>query len=417
MNLGRETEQVEFKKSTSELKEAVVSAASILNKHARGTLYFGVKPNGDVCGQDVAESTLRQISQAIGNLIEPRIHPTVDALNDQEGHDYIRVTFEGDDRPYSCKGAYRIRVADEDVLMAQHEVRKMAADAEDRHNPWDTRPSSCSIRDIDEKTLKSYVNRGNACGRISFDHESIESTLTRIGLMRDSVLTNAAEILFCQPNRPLLKMGIFADHSRIDILDIQQEQGNLFELARKAEFYILSNTRRRVVFDGGLERIEIPEMPMDAVREAIINGFAHRSYRSDLALQIEIYPDSIEIFSPGWFPSGQTPEAHLSGEDKSSNGRNKLIASTLFKSKEIESFGTGLPRIKRLCDAEGISFTYEKNAYGTIVIFHRNDPFAEGMPDSNRGPLHTDGAILPEAALVVYDLIKNSPSISIPEIS
>ncbi|MEG2024561.1 MAG: ATP-binding protein [Gordonibacter sp.] len=158
-------------------------------------------------------------------------------------------------------------------------------------------------------------------------------------------------------------------------------------------------------------------MPMDAVREAIINGFAHRSYRSDLALQIEIYPDSIEIFSTGWFPSGQTPEAHLSGEDKSSNGRNKLIASTLFKSKEIESFGTGLPRIKRLCDAEGISFTYEKNAYGTIVIFHRNDPFAEGMPDSNRGPLHTDGAILPEAALVVYDLIRNSPSISIPEIS
>ena len=68
MNLGHETEQVEFKKSTSELKEGAVSVAAILNKHGRGELYFGVKPNGDACGQDVAESTLRQISQTLGNL-------------------------------------------------------------------------------------------------------------------------------------------------------------------------------------------------------------------------------------------------------------------------------------------------------------------------------------------------------------
>ena len=71
MSLGHETEQVEFKKFTSELKEGAVSVVAILNKHGRGELYLGVKPNGDTCGQNVAESTLRQISQTLGNRCTP----------------------------------------------------------------------------------------------------------------------------------------------------------------------------------------------------------------------------------------------------------------------------------------------------------------------------------------------------------
>ena len=59
MDLGIEGEYIEFKKSTSELKEGVVSIAAILNKHGKGELFFGVTPQGDVCGQDVSEKTLR----------------------------------------------------------------------------------------------------------------------------------------------------------------------------------------------------------------------------------------------------------------------------------------------------------------------------------------------------------------------
>ena len=44
-NLGKETETIEFKKTTGELKEGMVSISSILKKHKVGTLYFGVKPN------------------------------------------------------------------------------------------------------------------------------------------------------------------------------------------------------------------------------------------------------------------------------------------------------------------------------------------------------------------------------------
>lgn len=73
MNLGKESETLEFKKTTGELKEAMVSIVSILNKHGVGTLYFGVKPNGDVTGQDVSESSLRDVSRLVFESIRPQM--------------------------------------------------------------------------------------------------------------------------------------------------------------------------------------------------------------------------------------------------------------------------------------------------------------------------------------------------------
>jgi len=49
----QESETLELKKSTSELKEGVISIVSILNKHKKGTLYFGIKDNGEILGQEV----------------------------------------------------------------------------------------------------------------------------------------------------------------------------------------------------------------------------------------------------------------------------------------------------------------------------------------------------------------------------
>ncbi|MBW1744169.1 MAG: ATP-binding protein, partial [Deltaproteobacteria bacterium] len=73
----KESETVELKRSTSERKEAIVSIASILNKHQRGELYFGLRNDGEVIGQDVTEKSIRDVTQGISNHIEPRIYPEV----------------------------------------------------------------------------------------------------------------------------------------------------------------------------------------------------------------------------------------------------------------------------------------------------------------------------------------------------
>ena len=85
MNLGSESETVEFKKSTGEHKEALQAISAMLNKHGRGELYFGVKDNGDVIGQDVSDATLRQVTSWVSDKIEPAVFPTVERIDADNG--------------------------------------------------------------------------------------------------------------------------------------------------------------------------------------------------------------------------------------------------------------------------------------------------------------------------------------------
>ena len=71
MNFGNETETIEFKKSISELKEGIISIASMLNKNGYGILYFGVKNDGEIIVQEIGGQTLKNISQSIANFIKP----------------------------------------------------------------------------------------------------------------------------------------------------------------------------------------------------------------------------------------------------------------------------------------------------------------------------------------------------------
>lgn len=80
MKIGRENEKLEFKKTTAELKEGVISMAAILNKHGGGELYFGVRNDGTPLGQMLSDKTLRDVSQAVSNHIEPKVHPQISEL-------------------------------------------------------------------------------------------------------------------------------------------------------------------------------------------------------------------------------------------------------------------------------------------------------------------------------------------------
>lgn len=398
MNLGCESETVEFKKSTSELKEGIASVAAILNKHGHGDLFFGVKNDGDVCGMQVSDTTLREIGQAIDQSIEPRIHPTIVRLGDENGKEYVRVTFSGADSPYSCKGIYRLRVSDSDVIMSTAEVKQRAVRAYFSEHPWDSEPCDIALDLINESTLKSYVKRGNECGRITFEYSTKEDALSRLKLIKDDKLTNASAVLFSKPDAIMLKMAIFATDARINILDMRQESGDLFSLAKMAEDYIMRNIKWRFVIDGKMQRDEIPEIPQAVAREAVINAFCHRDYTSQLAVQVDIFPEKIEIFNPGRFPREVTPEQLLQDDSfPFSKSPNPLIAQTLYRSKDIESYGTGIQRIKKLCEEANVNFEYDANENGTIIRFWRPNWFAareENAREKQTRPLDTNQVAL-----------------------
>jgi len=93
-NQFTETESIELKKSTSSLKEAIISISAILNKHQKGELYFGIKNDGTIVGQQVSEQTLRSISQAISDNINSKIYNPGEFPAGYEPEDFIKRDIE-----------------------------------------------------------------------------------------------------------------------------------------------------------------------------------------------------------------------------------------------------------------------------------------------------------------------------------
>ena len=103
MNYGKESETLEFKKTTGELKAAMISISAILNKHGIGTLFFGIKPDGEISGQEVSESSIRDVSRQIHESIHPQINPVI-REEILDGKHLIKVEFSGNNTPYSAFG-------------------------------------------------------------------------------------------------------------------------------------------------------------------------------------------------------------------------------------------------------------------------------------------------------------------------
>jgi ATP-dependent DNA helicase RecG len=364
----RESESLELKRSTAELREAVVSVAAILNKGGRGRLYFGVANDGTVIGQTVSTSTLRDVSRAVAEGIEPRIYPKVERVR-MAGKDCVAVKFSGSDGPYLAHGRAYMRVADEDRQLSVRELERLfLARARDGVR-WEAEPSGRKISEVDETTLRRFVKKANEAGRIDFEYAGVRSTLNKLNLLAGNKLLKAGELMFCEENPVEVQAAVFAGTDKRTFLDIKVFKGTVFDLLKQSETYVKEHMDWKVEF-GGLERKEIPEVPIDALREALVNSLCHRDYRNPKGNEVAVFKDRVEIYNPGDFPEGRTPEDFLSGKERSIL-RNPLIAETLFKCKDIERWGSGLKRIADECTEHGVGLQFEVLKTGFLVTFTR----------------------------------------------
>jgi len=140
VNIGIETEKVEFKKSTAELEKGIEVISAMLNKHGKGELFFGVNDSGEVVGQQISDNTLREIAQKIKEQIEPQIAPEIEKLTSDDGVGYIRIAFEGRELAYKAKGKYYIRIGttSHEMTTAQLVERLQAPNltSSNIHNPY-----------------------------------------------------------------------------------------------------------------------------------------------------------------------------------------------------------------------------------------------------------------------------------------
>ena len=371
--MGEENEMLEFKTSTAELSSALDSIVAILNKHQKGTLYFGVKNNGKPIGQTIGVDTLRSVSKAITDHIEPKIYPTVEKII-IEGKECIKVAFEGEDIPYFSYGRAFIRVSDEDKKISQKELKKMVLQTEEKNNRWEDKSSNISIDDIDEETLKKFIEKGNKKGRINYEYTNKEDILKRLNLIDNKgSIKNAGNVLFGKNPDVELRVAIFATEEKTTFLDMQDYTGNIFKLIDMGERYISKNIRWSANFNtGSFVREDVPEIPMIAIREALCNSFGHRCWEEPYSVNIAIYSNRIEIDNPGHFTKEATPNDYIIKQEPS-RPRNPLIVKILYLSGEIETWGTGLRKIYNACKEENLKVEFDDRKLAFFVIFYRKE--------------------------------------------
>jgi ATP-dependent DNA helicase RecG len=294
----RESEAVEFKRSTAELREAVVSLAAMLNKHGIATVYFGIADDGRACGQNIGRQTVRDVTQTIVDNIEPRVFPKVE-VREIDGKDCLVVEAEGSHGLYFAYGRAYVRVGESNKTLTAHEIEMRVL--KNKKLLWESEPSTNTLADINQDAVKEFARKAISANRIDFEFVDAKTTLNKLGLLNRGTLLRAADVLFCDDNPTGFQAAIFAGTDKLTFLDIKQFKGNLFSLRRQVEIYIGEHIRWRVDLTGS-QREEIPEIPVRAISEAIGNALCHRDYSNPKGNEVAIFKDRIEIYNPGCFP-------------------------------------------------------------------------------------------------------------------
>jgi len=117
----KESETVEFKETTAQVKAGVISITAMLNKHGRGEVYLGIDDHGKVLGQTIGRTTIKDVTQAVVDNTEPKVYPKVE-VRQIEGRDCIVMEARGIDSPYFAYGRAYIRVGESDKGMSPQEI-------------------------------------------------------------------------------------------------------------------------------------------------------------------------------------------------------------------------------------------------------------------------------------------------------
>jgi ATP-dependent DNA helicase RecG len=406
MKFNSETETIEFKKSTSELSEAIISISAILNKHNHGIIYFGVANDGTVIGQQIGVDTLRTISQKISCHVKPLPQFSVEQFM-SDSLAFIEVRFSGTTKPYSAFGKYYYRHADEDNEMLPSQRADLIKSENQIYSEWNNAITELSISDVDEDLVKRKYNDGFRIKRFNEEYSNLTNVLTMLNLYKNGFLTNSCKYLFSKSKPILVKLAVFASNEKITFLNMDHFYGNIFECIDKTIEYISEHINWKVVIQS-ITRLEVPEVPIEAIREIIVNSFAHADYENMISShEINIYPNRITIFNPGKLPYEIDLDDFEKGKSKSILV-NPSIANTLFRVGAIEAFGTGIKRAFALCKYENIKYSYYMNFQGFEFQFNRGT-----SDDIDNNPFYFN---LNETQSTIFQLLKTT-NFTIQELS
>ncbi|MXZ41280.1 MAG: DUF4062 domain-containing protein [Caldilineaceae bacterium SB0666_bin_21] len=214
--------------------------------------------------------------------------------------------------------------------------------------------------DISEQAVVAFVRSAQRVRQFPLGEEtSMEDVLTHLRLIKDKGVTNAAIQLFGKdPQRFRVGSEVRCAHfhgTEIEkpIPSLQVFGGTLFSQVDSAEDFVLSKINMSV--GTRAESVRAPrtyEIPVEVIREAIVNAVVHRDFTSTGNVQVMIFADRLEIWNPGRLPPSLTIEKLR--EPHGSVPANPLLADSMFLAEYIERMGTGTLDMIRRCGEAGL---------------------------------------------------------------
>ncbi|MEK7396095.1 MAG: helix-turn-helix domain-containing protein [Candidatus Poribacteria bacterium] len=321
-----------------------------------GVVLIGVSDEGEILGvsnfKRVRDNVIYEAASR--SHCDPQVQPIeLERIDTSDGKTVIAVTVPADyETLHSVGGKFFLRVGTRDEALTPRELRRLMFSRGEVS--FELLPcENAGLIDLDSKLINRYISKheehtGNP---LSIPREQFLINLgCAIKKNKEIVPTNAGVLLFHQdPQLYILHSQLlcarFKGKDVIEYIDRKEFRGPLPELVNQGTHFIKTHMKMGGRIPG-IKRIDYPEYPEVAFREAIINAVIHRDWSAvGEFIRVFMFDDRIEVISPGRLLPSVTIEVMQKGEAESKL-RNPVIVEVFDKlGGYIEKMGTGIRRM------------------------------------------------------------------------
>lgn len=351
-----ENSYIELKEIVNpELKKEIIAFANCDG----GEIFIGVSKAGKIIGVDKSETEMERISNMIRDGIKPDLtsYTSINTVLEQ-GKTIIKITVSrGEKRPYHLadrglkpSGVY-LRHGVTSAPASDEAIRQMIKDSDG--TTFD------KARSINQDLTFDYADKFFSERNVKFD----ETNKRSLGLINsDGYYTNSA-LLFSDQCEHSIKCAVYEGEGKTNFKSRKEFFGSILKQMEDAYEFINLNNNIHSSFEG-LRRIDVPEYPSYALREALLNTVVHRDYNYSGSTIINIFSNKIVFVSIGGLVKGITITDIMRGVSQS---RNSVIAAIFYRLELIESYGTGIQRIIESYEMSGLEPTFETASASFVV--------------------------------------------------
>lgn len=267
-----------------------------------GKLIIGIADEGRIIGCPLDNSIKSRI-QDIANNCDPRVSIRLETEKYEKKNLIVISVDESSDKPVGCSKGFFLREGPNSQKLTRNEILSLAA----RTGKFKFDMQTCKTfsyqeefentkwrQFLDQAGVTPPKNRKNLLINLGFAEERPEYRLTNAGvLFFGKNIENHVRHSF-------VTCVLYKGVTKTKILDRKDCKTDLLSNYRNAFRFLQQHLRLEYVIKTGGPRKEIPEIPLEALREALLNAIVHRDYYEEGAgILVEVYDDRVEITNPG----------------------------------------------------------------------------------------------------------------------